>query len=102
MFMLMHIVLHWVIAALVLMLVSAVVPGVVVEGLGAAILAAFILAIVNAIIRPVVMLLTLPINILTLGLFLLVVNASGKAVRPLLGVPFWGGRLACGRGFRRD
>jgi putative membrane protein len=55
--------------------VAYLVPGVVVTGFGVAVLAALALGIVNAIIRPVFLILSLPINILTLGLFTLVINA---------------------------
>lgn len=57
-------------------LISAyVIPGVQVSGLVAAVVVSVILALVNAFIRPVVSLLTLPLNILTLGLFSLVITA---------------------------
>lgn len=59
-----------------LLLASAIVPGVQIVGSGSVILAAILLAVVNAIIRPIAILLTLPITILTLGLFLLVINAA--------------------------
>jgi putative membrane protein len=63
-------------AALGLWLASAIVPGVRVDDTGSLILAAVLLGIVNAVVRPVVFVLTLPITLLTLGLFLLVVNAA--------------------------
>jgi putative membrane protein len=64
------------IVALGLWLASELVPGIEVRG-GATLLgAAILLGIVNAIIRPIVIVLTLPITILTLGVFLLVVNAA--------------------------
>lgn len=59
-----------------LWLASALVPGVVIEGAGTLLLAALLLGLVNAIVRPIVVLLTLPITIVTLGLFLLVINAA--------------------------
>jgi putative membrane protein len=62
-------------AALGLWVASEVVPGVDVRTTGALIIAAMLLGVVNAIVRPVVFILTLPITIVTLGLFLLVVNA---------------------------
>ncbi len=58
-----------------LYLTTLLVPGVHVPDVGSAILAALVLGIVNAVIRPVVLLLTLPLNILTLGVFTFVVNA---------------------------
>jgi putative membrane protein len=63
-------------AALGLWVASAIVPGVKVDDTGTLILAAVLLGLVNAFVRPVVTILTLPITILTLGLFLLVVNAG--------------------------
>lgn len=56
--------------------VSYVVPGIEVTGWFPAIVVALFLIILNAIVRPVLIVLTLPITILTLGLFLLVINAS--------------------------
>ena len=64
------------IAALGLWIASAVVPGVEFRGTGTLLLAAVLLGLVNAVVRPLVVLFTLPIAILTLGAFLLVVNAA--------------------------
>ena len=64
------------IAALGLWLASVIVPGIEVDGVVTLILAAVLLGVVNAFVRPVVILLTLPLTLLTLGLFLLVVNAA--------------------------
>ena len=62
------------IVALGLYLASQLVPGVYVRSGGSLILAGALLAAVNAVVRPIVVILTLPITLLTLGLFLLVVN----------------------------
>jgi putative membrane protein len=62
--------------ALGLWLASALVAGISIEGKGTLLLAALLLGVVNAVVRPVVVLLTLPITVLTLGLFLWVVNAG--------------------------
>ena len=64
------------IAALGLWLASEIVPGIEVLGWGSLLAAAILLGIVNAVVRPVVFLLTLPLTLVTLGLFLLVVNAA--------------------------
>jgi putative membrane protein len=64
------------IVALGLWLASEIVPGVEVLSLGSLAAAALLLGIVNALVRPVIVLLTLPITFLTLGLFLIVVNAA--------------------------
>ena len=59
-----------------LALAAAIIPGVDVRGTGSLILAAVLLAVVNAIVRPIAFLLTLPLTIVTLGLFLFVLNAA--------------------------
>lgn len=64
------------IAALGLWLAQALVPGVEIHGTGTLLVAALLLGIVNAFVRPAIVLLTLPITVLTLGLFLWVVNAA--------------------------
>jgi putative membrane protein len=61
--------------ALGVILVSYIVPGVQVDGFLTALVTAFVIGLINAIIRPVLLVLSLPINILTLGLFTLVINA---------------------------
>ena len=63
-------------AALGLWVASKIVPGVYVSNTGTLIVAAVLLGVVNALVRPVVFILTLPLTVLTLGLFLLVVNAA--------------------------
>jgi putative membrane protein len=63
------------ISAFGLWVASMIVPGMGFDGPGSLIVAAFLLGFVNAFVRPLVVILTLPITILTLGLFLLVVNA---------------------------
>jgi len=69
-------VIRWFINAVALYVTTLIVPGVKVPDFGAVIVAALVLGIVNAVIRPVVLLLTLPLNVLTLGLFTFVVNAG--------------------------
>ena len=63
-------------AALGLWLASQVVPGIGIEGAGTLVGAALLLGLINAVVRPVLVVLTLPITILTLGLFLFVINAA--------------------------
>ena len=67
-------VVRWILNGIALLLTSALIPGIEVKGILAALFAALTLGIVNAIIRPIILLLTLPINLVTLGLFTLVVN----------------------------
>ena len=69
------ILIRWLFTTLALLLTSYLVEGIQVKGFFSALLAAAFLGILNAIIRPVLILLTLPINILTLGLFTFVINA---------------------------
>ncbi len=64
------------IVALGLWLASAIVPGVAIADLKTLLLAALLLGVVNAFVRPVVVILTLPLTLLTLGLFILVINAA--------------------------
>lgn len=71
----MHLLLRWILNALALLLVTRVVPGVSVDGFYAALVVALVLGIVNALVRPILIFLTLPINLLTLGLFTFVINA---------------------------
>jgi putative membrane protein len=61
---------------LALVIAGSVIKGIRIESLGMGIIAACILGVVNTVIRPVVLVLTLPINLLTLGLFTLVINAA--------------------------
>lgn len=71
----MKLVLRWLINAVALLLIAQLVPGIDVASFYIALIAALILGLVNALIRPLLIVLTLPINILTLGLFTLVINA---------------------------
>src|SRR5512141_2495016 len=66
---------RWLLNAVALMLVAYLYPGVSVESFGAALLAALVLGLVNAVVRPILVLLTLPVTLLTLGLFIFVINA---------------------------
>lgn len=65
----------WLVAAISLMITAYIVPGMTVASFPAAAIAAVVMGLVNAIVKPILVLLTLPLTILTLGLFLLVVNA---------------------------
>ncbi|CAN7485153.1 phage holin family protein [Phenylobacterium sp. LjRoot219] len=102
-------------AALGLWVAAAIVPGVHFDSTGSLVAAAVLLGVVNAFVRPVVFVLTLPLTILTLGLFLLVVNAlmiglvaallggfhldglvSGMLAAIVTGVASWFGSLVMG------
>lgn len=67
---------HWIVSAVALLLTSKIMPGFKVSNLASAFIAAVVIGIANAIIWPVLIFLTLPINILTLGLFTFVVNGA--------------------------
>jgi len=71
----MRLVIAWLINALALLAVPYLMHSVTVDSFGAALLAAAVLAFVNTLLRPVLILLTLPATVVTLGLFVLVINA---------------------------
>ena len=70
---------HWITTALALGAVSWMLPGITLSSLPALLVAALVLGFVNAVVKPVLVLLTLPITVLTLGLFYLVVNGLAFA-----------------------
>ena len=85
---------RWVLSAGGLLLVSFLFRGIHVSGVGWAFIAALFLGVINALIRPLVLILTLPINILTLGLFTLVINAlmlwlTGSLLKGFVVDGFW-------------
>ncbi|MBX7109792.1 MAG: phage holin family protein [Chitinophagales bacterium] len=63
------------ISGLAVLITSYLLPGVAVEGMTSAVIVAAVLALLNAVIKPIMIILTFPVTILTLGLFLLVINA---------------------------
>ncbi len=71
----MKIIVRWLLLAAALLLVAHVYPGVTVASFTAALIAAFVLGLFNTLVRPLLVLLTLPVTLLTLGLFLFVINA---------------------------
>ncbi|WP_374266535.1 phage holin family protein [Zoogloea sp.] len=98
----MKLILRWILNAVALMLIPELVTKVQVDSYTAALVSAVLLGFVNAIIRPLLVLITLPITILTLGLFTLVINAlmfwavSGLVqgfVVPDFATAFWGALL---------
>lgn len=64
-----------IVTAISMMITAYIIPGIRVDNITAALVASFVFGIVNAIVKPILILFTLPATILTLGLFLLVVNA---------------------------
>lgn len=71
----MDLLIRWLLNALALALTAWIVPGIDVTGAGALVVAALVIGLLNALVKPILVVLTLPITILTLGLFLLVLNA---------------------------
>lgn len=71
----MRLIFHWILAALAIGIAAYLIPGVSITLLGAFVLAV-VLGIINWFIKPLILLLTLPLTILTLGIFWLVVNAA--------------------------
>jgi putative membrane protein len=86
----------WLINAASLAAVAYLMPSVSIDSPGAALAAALVLGLVNALVRPVLVLLTLPVTILTLGLFIFVINgllfwAVGSLVSGFHVAGFWPG-----------
>ena len=71
----MYLILRLIINALIILGLAYYLPGIAVESFYAALIIALLLGLLNAVIRPILILLTLPVTILTLGLFTLVINA---------------------------
>jgi putative membrane protein len=71
----MKLIIRILLTAVVVFLIAKFLPGVSVAGYGTAVVVALVLALLNLIVKPILVILTLPVTILTLGLFLLVINA---------------------------
>ncbi len=82
----MSILFAWIIITIAILLAAYLIPGIKVDSLGSAIIGAAILSLLNALVRPVLIILTFPITLLTLGLFIFVINAllfwlAGSVIR---------------------
>ena len=75
MLLVMKLVIRWFLLAAALLLVAQIYSGVVVASFGSALIAALVLGLLNTLLRPILVLLTLPVTVITLGLFLFVINA---------------------------
>ncbi len=71
----MKLIVRWLLLAAALLLVAYLYPGVEVRSFGSAMIAALVLGLFNTLLRPLLVLMTLPVTLLTLGLFLFVINA---------------------------
>ena len=92
----MRLILLWILNALALLAVAYLLPGIHVDGFTGALLAALVLGLINALVRPLLILLTLPITVLTLGLFILVINGLlfwfvGSVLQGFVVSGFWVG-----------
>ena len=92
----MRLLLIWICNALALLAVAYLLPGINVDGFTSALIAAVILGLINTLIRPLLILLTLPITVLTLGLFILIINGllfwlAGSVLRGFEVSGFWVG-----------
>jgi putative membrane protein len=94
----MRLILIWCCNALALLAVAYLLPGVRVDGFGSALIAALALGFINTLIRPILILLTLPVTVLSLGLFILVINGllfwfAGSVLRGFEVSGFWVGMM---------
>ncbi len=71
----MALIINWLVTALAVLIAAYLLPGVSVRSFFSALLVALVLGLINAILRPILVILTLPITVVTLGLFILVINA---------------------------
>ncbi|MDP3247472.1 MAG: phage holin family protein [Polaromonas sp.] len=71
----MKLILTWLLAACALLVVAYLYPGVQVQSFTSALIAAAVIGLFNAVLRPILVILTLPVTLITLGLFLFVINA---------------------------
>ena len=86
----MKILIKWLLAAVALLCVAYLYSGVEVRSFGAALIAALLIGLCNAIVRPILVVLTLPVTVITLGLFIFVINA----------LMFWAASGLSGSGFQ--
>lgn len=94
----MYLLLIWILNAMALIAVANFVPGIHVDGFAAALIAALFLGLVNTLIRPIFLILTLPVTVLTLGLFIFVINGlmfwfTGSILKGFVVDSFWHGVL---------
>jgi putative membrane protein len=92
----MRIVLAWLVNTVALIAVAYLMPSITISSFWTALVAALVLGLVNAVIRPILVLLTLPVTVLTLGLFILVINGLlfwfvGSFVQGFVVQGFWTG-----------
>jgi putative membrane protein len=86
----MKLIVKWLLSACALLAVAYIYNGVAVSSFGSALIAAFVIGLFNTIVRPILVVLTLPVTVVTLGLFLFVINA----------LMFWAAASVLGDGFQ--
>lgn len=89
-----HILLRWFVTTIGILVVPQLISGVTVKGFGSAVAAAAILGVLNACVRPILIILTLPLTVVTLGLFILIINAllfqlAGAVIPGMMVDSFW-------------
>ncbi len=92
----MRLILVWLINAVALLAVPYVIPSISVDSFTTALIAALVLGLINAIVRPILVILTLPVTLLTLGLFIFVINGLlfwfvGSFIEGFVVNGFWAG-----------
>lgn len=90
----MHLIVYWVVITVAILAAAFILPGIHVRSLGSALAAAAVLGLLNMFIKPILVFLTLPITIVTLGLFVIVINAlllmlAGSIVSGFEIMSFW-------------
>jgi len=94
----MRLLLIWFLNALALLTVAYVLPGIIVDGFTGALVAALILGLINMLLRPLLILFTLPVTVITFGLFILIINGllfwfAGSVLKGFEVSGFWVGVL---------
>jgi len=94
----MRLILIWIFNAIALLAVAYLLPGIRVDGFISALIAALILGLINTLLRPFLILLTLPVTVLSLGLFILVINGllfwfAGSVLKGFEVNSFWAGMV---------
>lgn len=68
-------IIRWILFALALLFIAWIIPGISIDGFKAALLASLVIGIINVLVRPILVIITIPITLLTLGLFIFILNA---------------------------
>lgn len=92
-----YLLIHWIVSALALMITAYLVRGFKIKGFGSALITAVVIGLANIVVTPLLLFLTLPFNILTLGLFTFVVNGAVlklcAALLPGFAIEGWGSAI---------